>query len=606
MSISIELLAPAKNLSCGITAILHGADAVYIGAPFCSARASAGNSLPDIAALVQFAHQYSAKVYVALNTIIYEHEIAPVQKLLFDLYYIGVDALIIQDFGILEMDVPPIPFHASTQMHTTSVEKVKFLEDVGFSQVVLARELSCEKIAEIASQTSVTLECFVHGALCVSYSGQCYMSQYAASRSGNRGECAQMCRHSYVLSGIPEFEQNQGYYLSLKDFHAGDYLEHLLDAGVRSFKIEGRMKDETYVANTTAFYRARIDEIISKRTEFCKSSQGISIPCFVPDIQKSFSRQFTSYFLGDSHSACANPATPKAMGEFVGEIVSVSGTLWNIATQKKIRAGDGLCFLWNNQLQGTRVNVVEHDSIKVADIIPVPKGTQIWRNYDAAFVRSVESAKTIRTISVQVSFTETESGFSVTMTDDYGNSATEFVVCKKDPARNPEKMRDAIREQLCKTGNTIYKVSSVTIECENVFFIPVSVLNAARRNVSDALSRIRSQNYIRVEHRISPNSVTFPQTQHTDARLNCANSYAHAFFRRHGLESVPLAYEIQQDARVPLMTTKYCIRYQLSACWKYQGYPQKADSLFLHDNTGTYRVDFNCAVCEMNIYPEKK
>ena len=342
--IPIELLAPAKDLRCGMQAILHGADAIYIGGPAFGARNAASNTIEDISKLIDFAHIFHAKVYVAINTILFENEIEPAVKIIHSLYNKGADAIIIQDVGLLECDLPPIPIHASTQLNNRTVEKAQFLEAVGFSQIVLARELSIPQITEIKKHTHVPLEFFVHGALCVSYSGQCYMSAHAAGGSGNRGTCSQMCRHEFSLSGIPEHEQKKGYYLSLNDFHAGNYLEQLINAGIQSFKIEGRLKDETYVANTTAFFRKKIDAFIHDKPEFIRSSQGDSEIQFIPNIHKSFSRKFSSYFLDTPRTKIANIKSPKSLGEHMGSVTFSKEKSLRCETSHMCTAGDGICF----------------------------------------------------------------------------------------------------------------------------------------------------------------------------------------------------------------------------------------------------------------------
>lgn len=600
---SIELLSPAKNLQCGIAAIDHGADAVYIGAPLFGARSAAANSINDIAELVQYAHTFHAKVYVALNTILFDNEIEQAVKIAHDIYTIGADALIIQDLGLLECNLPPIPIHASTQLNNKSAEKVQFLEQVGFSQVVLARELSVEQISSIRSQTEVALECFVHGALCVSYSGQCYMSAFATGRSGNRGECSQMCRHAYTVEGLQMPTNKKAYYLSPKDVSLQNYIGAMIDAGVQSFKIEGRLKDENYVKNCTAYYRKKIDAEIAKRPHTQRASHGYEIIGFTPDVTKTFSRQFTDYYIAKKQNNIANFNSPKSQGEYLGTILRIQGNRIEITTTQQLHNGDGLCYMSSNgDLQGVRINTVHGNSIELAEPIQAIEGTAMWRNVSVQFLKQLEQSNTCRYIRANIVFTETDKGYSLTITDENRYTASIFRTFEKHVAKQAEKVRQTIEQQLKKTGQSIFRVSEITITWNTPFFIPISEINEARRLLVEALQNTRIQKYTRDEKCIIPNEIPYPCNEPTDVRLNISNRYAQQFFNRHGIHTVQQAFELQANTQIPLMTTKYCIRYECGECPKHAKHSGEALPIYLKDNTHRYRVEFNCKKCEMHIF----
>ena len=455
---SIELLSPAKNLECGIAAIDHGADAVYIGAPKFGARASAGNSIEDIAQLVEYAHQFNARIYVTVNTILKDEELAETEQLIWELYRIHVDALIVQDMGITRLNIPPIPLHASTQMDNRTPEKVRFLAEAGFKQVVLARELSLEQIRSIHEACpDVPLEVFVHGALCVSFSGQCYASQACFNRSANRGECAQFCRLPFNLIDADGKEiMHEKHLLSLKDMSQSDLLEQMLDAGVTSFKIEGRLKDVDYVKNVTAYYRQKLDAILQRRTEYRKASSGTSTYTFKPDLSKSFNRGFTHYFLEGRQPDIAQFNTPKAMGEEMGRVKEVRGNCITVARLKVFHNGDGLCYIdGEGHLQGFRVNRVEQNKLYLMTKLLMPKpGTKLYRNLDAEFAETLSKRSAERKIAIAWEFYEIPVGFALSARDEDGNEATLSFPCEKQLAEKPQ--RENIIRQLSKLGNTIF------------------------------------------------------------------------------------------------------------------------------------------------------
>lgn len=599
----IELLSPAKNLACGIAAIDHGADAVYIGGPSFGARSAAGNSLEDISKLITYAHQFHARVYVALNTILYENELAEAVALAHELYSLGADALIIQDLGLLACDLPPIPLHASTQLNNRTPEKALFLEQVGFSQIVLARELHLDQIQAISKVTTVPLEFFVHGAICVCYSGQCYMSAFAIDRSGNRGSCSQMCRHSYTITGLQNNALQEAYFLSPKDLHLGENIGELLNAGIRSFKIEGRMKDEGYVKNITAYFRKKIDAEIAKNPEYIRASHGIESYSFEPNIYKSFSRGFTTYFTNDKRNKIANLGSPKSQGELLGKVTKSSGTILEINTKIPLQNGDGLCFYnEKNELEGIRINSIKNNTISLSQSIQIPIGTEIWRNLSVEFSKILEQSNHCRKIDVSASIAETQSGYSFELKDIYGFCVKINRTLEKTIAQKPEQIQNSIITQASKMGDSIFKVSQVSVEIPQMFFIPISEINEARRIACAELIEIRKLAHTIAYKTIEKNTIPYPITEPTDFRLNISNSKAEEFFTQHGINKQLPAYELQKHADIPLMTTKHCIRFQLDSCPLTNNAISKADPIILSDNTHSYKVIFDCGKCEMNIY----
>jgi len=597
----IELLAPAKNSDAGIEAINHGADAVYIGAPQFSARASAGNSLEDIRKLTEYAHTYWAKVYVALNTIIYDSEFPVVEKYIHELYSMGVDALIIQDMGILNLSIPPIPLHASTQCDNRNIDKIRFLEEVGFSRAILARELSLSEIKVIAEQTHLQLEAFVHGALCVSYSGQCYISQALAGRSANRGECAQFCRMPYTLQNAKGkiLAQNR-HLLSLKDLNLSEHLEDLLDAGVSSLKIEGRLKEVSYVKNITAYYRKRLDEIFVKRPEYIRASSGRSIPFFVPDPAKSFNRGFTTYFFNGRNRIIASPETPKSLGEPIGNVKDLNRNYFTVSGQKIVHNGDGLCFVnGKKELQGFRVNKVEERKIFPAEMPTLYPGTTLYRNYDHEFEKTLSKKSAERKIGIDFELTENAFGFSLTAIDEDFCRATVALPFAKEPAQKDQQAN--YREQLSKLGNTPFELSKLTISLSKNLFIPSSVLSDLKRRTIDRLLSARKINYLQTRRTKPTVLPVYPQSNLTYL-ANVANKNAEAFYLRCGVKKIEPAFEIQKQENVPVMFTKHCILYQSEFCKKEkETSPDFKEPLYLVTGKNRLRLQFDCAKCEMHV-----
>jgi len=599
----IELLAPAKNLECGIEAINHGADAVYIGAPRFSARAAAGNTLDDIKQLCEYAHLYNAKVYVALNTILNDKELREVESLIRRLYNeAGIDALIIQDMGITMLDLPPVTLHASTQMDNRSVEKVKFLEEAGFKQVVLPRELTVDEIHDISSQVNVPLEVFVHGALCVSYSGQCYLSQALSGRSANKGACAQYCRLPYSLvDATGEEIISKKHLLSMKDLNLSDNLEDLLDAGVSSLKIEGRLKDVSYVKNVVAYYRKKLDAIFSRRNEYIRTSSGISVYTFELDLEKSFNRSFTKYFYNGRSKDMWSLDSPKSVGEPIGKITEITTKYIKINTRKEIHNGDGLCFFnHKKELEGINVNRVEGDCIYTASVPNVKRGTFVYRNHDHEFEKLLSKKSADRKIATEIEINEIPFGFSLTATDEDGNYATLNFEYEKQLAQKDQ--TDNIKNNLSKTGNTIFMVDEVDIHFFSAWFLPASLLSDWRRQLTEKLLSVRKITYrqdiikhTQTRHPFPENSITYLG--------NVMNGKSRQFYEQHQSKVIQSAFEKHGQENVPLMFTRHCIKDSLGWCPKEGGikHPYKEPFFLIYNNT-KLRLSFDCKVCEMKVF----
>ena len=611
----IELLAPAKNLECGIEAIRHGADAVYIGAPHYGARAAAGNSVDDIARLVEYAHFYKARVYVTVNTIIRDEELDDVSQLIHDLYAIHVDALIVQDMGILRLDLPPISLHASTQMDNRTSEKVAFLSGVGFDQVVLARELSLNEIRRIHNQNpEVALEVFVHGALCVSYSGQCYMSEACFNRSANRGECSQVCRMEFDLEDDLGTKIVRGkHLLSLKDMNQLDALEELLDAGVSSLKIEGRLKDVDYVKNVTAAYSLRLNEIISKHSDtYQRASSGQVELTFIPDVRKSFNRGFTHYFLYGRQADIFSFDTPKAMGEPVGKVKEVFTDCFTTSDGTQLHNGDGLCFIDNNgHLQGFRLNKSDngrHFPLEMPRSLM--RGQQLYRNFDQQFDKLLHAPSATRNIMVDITISDTANGFCLTMTDEDGITAC--LDRQMDIELAHTHQSENIRLQLSKVGGTGFAVRKVENRLTKNWFIPSSILSDCRRTLISQLTASRREYYPQPfhehknEHILSSSS--FAKESHLGYTYNVMNIKAEEFYQQHGATHVDKAFELNHYQKIALMTCKHCIRYSLGWCPSihHKSAPYPLPWHLRLDNGMSFQLDFNCNRCLMTIYSEDR
>jgi putative protease len=597
----IELLSPAGNLETGIEAINHGADAVYIGAPRFSARVAAGNSMDDIYLLTEYAHQYWAKVYVAINTIFYDSELSEVEKIIRECYDMGVDALIIQDMGILNLDIPPIPLHASTQCDNRDIAKIRFFEKQGFSQVVLAREFSLDDIRNIAKQTNLSLEVFVHGALCVSYSGQCYISQSVTRRSANRGECAQFCRMPYTLQDATEkiLVRNK-HLLSLKDLNQSDNLEKLLDAGVSSLKIEGRLKETSYVKNITAYYRQKLDAIFEKRPEYARTSSGTTTSFFLPNPAKSFNRGFTSYFIHGRREVIVSLDTPKSIGEPIGNVKDLNRNFFSISGQKTIHNGDGLCFFDNRKkLQGFRVNKVSNGRIYPAEKLSLDIGTVLYRNFDHEFEKTLAKKSAERKIKVDFIFEENEFGFSLTAIDEDACQTSVFIAFPKEISSKNQ--RENYTQQLSKLGTTLFQLDKLTIVFREKWFIPSSILGNLRRKVIDNLLNERKTNYSRPKRKISTDLPVYPKTNLTYLS-NVANRKAQMFYIRSGVRNIEPAFEIEAKTDVPVMFAKYCILHQFGYCKREKNaITDWVEPLYLSSGKNRFRLQFDCECCKMQV-----
>ena len=599
----IELLAPAKNLECGIEAINHGADAVYIGAPRFGARAAAGNSIEDIKALVEHAHLYNARIYVTVNTILHDEELPETEKMIWELYRAGVDALIIQDMGITRLNLPPIALHASTQMDNRTPEKVKFLSDIGFRQVVLARELSLDEIKKIHDSCPETLlEVFIHGALCVSYSGQCYVSQACYGRSANRGECAQFCRLAFDLidSNGKTIEQNK-HLLSLKDMNQSDNLEALLDAGATSLKIEGRLKDVSYVKNVTAYYRQKLDAIFKYRKEYVRASSGTVKTTFTPQLDKSFSRGFTDYFLRGRNPGIFSFSTPKSLGEEVGTVKEIRGNYFTVAGVKSFSNGDGLCYIDDNgRLQGFRVNRVENNKLFPQDMPRLKPKTRLYRNFDQEFEKLMQKKSAERKMAVDICLTENNFGFTLSLTDEDDNSVSLTLQRAKEPARTPQ--TDNLRNQLGKLGNTPFEAKDIKIDLSDNWFIPSSELSELRRNAVEKLLEARRINYRREVFRLKETKSKFPVSTLTYLG-NVMNSSAAEFYKNHGVLKVMPAFEKEQPKDAVLMFCKHCIRYSMGWCPVHHKVrsPFREPYYLVSSDGRRFRLEFDCKQCQMKV-----
>lgn len=603
---TIELLAPAKNLECGIEAIKHGADAVYIGAGQFGARQAAGNSVEDIAQLAGFAHFYGARVYVTVNTILKDSELTDAEKLIWQLYEAGADALLVQDMAVLRMKLPPIALHASTQCDVRSADKVRFLAGCGFTRVVLARELSLAEITEIHKACpDVELECFVHGALCVSYSGQCYASQYCFGRSANRGECAQFCRLKFDLVDSDGNTLIAGkHLLSLRDMNRMAYLEELMDAGVCSFKIEGRLKDVQYVKNVTAAYSQAVEKVLVRRREFVRASSGHSVPHFTPDVNRSFNRGFTDYFLHGRTDDIYSFGTPKSIGEKMGPVKEVGRGWIKVSGFKAFHNGDGICFFNRaGELEGYRVNRVEGNRVFLflegADMPSLAAGTELYRNYDLEFEKVLSRESATRKIGVDILFEEIPSGYQVTVTDEDGLSATSSVEWKKEDARTPQ--QENIRTQMGKTGNTGFEVQNVEVRLEGERFIPSSLLSDLRRQVTAGLERVRLDSYVRPGVGASANP-KYPIEKLTYLG-NVMNAQARTFYQDHGVTGIDDAFEKTQPDSATVMFCRHCIKNAMGLCTKNPRQNLKVqEPLWLVSQDGRrFRLRFDCSKCRMEI-----
>lgn len=600
----IELLLPAKDLTCGKTAINHGADAVYTGAPAFGARQAAGNSLQDIEELVRYAHLYGSKVHVTVNTLLYDHELENARKLLWDLYNIGVDAVLIQDLGLLKLDIPPLALHASTQCHNHSPERIQFLEKLGFARAVLARETDLETIQQIHNQTHIELEAFVHGALCVCYSGQCYISRMMTGRSGNRGECAQICRTRFDLQDANgKTLIHNKHLLSLKDMCRADYLEEMMKAGIVSFKIEGRLKNESYVKNVAAFYRGKLDSILNKNNGYQKVGSGTTAFFFIPDLHKTFNREYTSYYIGgdrDPVGAMASFDTPKAIGEPIGMLKHKNGKYYYLG-QQTIANGDGLCFInKTGELEGFLVNGVDGDRIIPQKPLSPFSDVRLYRNIDKQFEKILSGKTSERKIAVNILFEELADSLRITMTDEDGCSVSVEEATSLEPAQQPEKMAETLRTALSKLGGTPFSASEIQIPTCTAF-LRTGFINELKNRAVELLTeeRIRHFHPEDVRREYSPT----PLFRQADYLRNITNEAHKTVYEDFGATDIEYGLDKTEDyAGKAVMTCKYCLRYELGWCHRrIDGSKAPKDPLYLVSGKRRFRLDFDCGKCEMVV-----
>ena len=624
----LELLSPARDADIGIEAVNHGADAVYIGGPSFGARTSADNRVQDIARLARHAHRFNSRIFVTLNTILRDDELEPARKLAWQLYDAGADALIIQDMGLLEIDLPPIQLHASTQTDIRTPEKARFLQDAGLSQIVLARELTLEQIEAVRARidpSRCTLEFFVHGALCVAYSGQCYISHAHTGRSANRGDCSQACRLPYqVTDAQGRFVAHDKHVLSMKDNNQSANLAALVEAGIRSFKIEGRYKDLAYVKNITAHYRQLFDELLEQRPELARASSGHTTFTFTPDPNQNFNREFTDYFVQGRQQDIGAFDTPKNPGQAIGYVTQVGPNFVELTTTTPgtvLHNGDGLCYYnLHKELVGLAINRAEPASPLAVDqwrVYPkdpiegfkdLRKGTELNRNRDMNWVRLLEKKSSERRIGVWARLEETPNGFALTLTDEDGHTARAETVAPKEPAKNGAQAEASLREHLARFGATIFEPIDVTLALSAPWFIPASLLNPLRRDAADALEAARAAAYQRPPRAIpvAP-PVSYPEDSLTYL-ANVYNDKARAFYAKHGVKVIAAAYEShEEEGEVSLMITKHCVRFSLSLCPKQakgvtgvQG-TIRAEPLTLINGQEKLTLRFDCKPCEMHV-----
>lgn len=626
----LELLAPAKNAEIGIEAVKHGADAVYIGGPAFGARHGAGNTVADIERLAAYAHRFHAKVFVAINTILHDDEIEPARQLAWQIHEAGADALILQDMGLLAVDLPPIQLHASTQTDIRTPEKARFLQDVGFSQIVLARELSLDEIRNIHAKvgsdgTAAKLEFFIHGALCVAFSGLCYISHANTGRSANRGECSQACRLPYTLEdGQGRIVAHEKHLLSMKDNDQSANLRALAEAGIRSFKIEGRLKDSAYVKNATAHYRQLLDRLIEEVPEYSRASSGHSRYSFTPRPEKSFNRGATDYFVHGRQPDIGAFDTPGFAGEASGEITKVGPDWIEISSDDSFANGDGISYMARGKtLAGLRINVAQDRGGQIQRLFPneMPEpplelkvGMPIYRNRDQVFERLLEKDSAERLIDVRLTFGETGDGFALTLRDEDGIEARASIVHAKETPKNPEKSMQLLHEHLGKLGTTDFKASDIRLELSNPWFLSASTVNGLRRAAVEQLVAAREAARPRLPRAVPVEPPAIYPESELSYMGNVLNHHAREFYRKHGVELIADAYEADTTlGEVSLMVTKHCLRYSYSLCPKQaKGWLKgrvdgiSAEPMTLVNGKERLTLRFDCKACEMHVIGKLK
>ena len=594
----IELLSPARNYAAAIAAIDCGADALYIGAESFGARRGATNTTDDIARVVDYAHLFGVKVFVTLNTILYERELKEAEALARRLIAIGVDALIVQDMAYREMNLP-VELHASTQVCNMTPEGAKFLEDSGFSRVILERALSLDEIKTIREATTVDLECFIHGAICVGHSGRCYLSRSQSTRSGNRGECSQPCRLSYdLVTERGEKVIKNRHLLSVKDFDLSERIGDLIDAGVVSFKIEGRLKDDNYIKNVVSYYRRKIDEALATRPDCVRASVGRSEIEFDPDPKKSFTRDGGEYMFAGKRAGVASFLTPKAVGEYVGCVATTSKRDFRLVGKVALNAGDGICVITPEGIVGTNVNRVEGNTIEPNRMEGIKAGMEVYRNYDHRFTQAVERSRTRRAVEAKCSLILSAEGISATYVDEEGLSVSVARSMALDGSKSVDKMRAVAEEQMAKSGDSIFRVVSVDVKGAE-WFATAKMLAEVRR---EALSMLAAKRMTRtMEHDIRTDSgeARFP-VQRLGAEYNVVNSLSRRFYLKHGVEHIVDGLDLWATTLGErVMESSYCIRREIGECLK-KG-TKLRDRLYIEHGRHRYRLDFDCAKCRMSL-----
>jgi putative protease len=610
--IKLELLAPARNLAAGKIAVLAGADAVYIGGPKLGARAGASNSWEDIKALVDFAHQYYVRVYVALNTIFFDNEASLMKKSLEKAYEIGADAAIIQDLGVLEMDLPPLPLFASTQMNNYDFERIDFLAKAGFPRIILARELSLRQIEKIKNGlrdngNPAELEAFVHGALCVSFSGQCYFSQALSGRSANRGCCQQVCRLPFdLLDAEGRVLAQDKYLLSLKDLNLSQRLNDLLEAGITGFKIEGRLKDDAYVGNVTAEYRRLLDGIIdASGGKYARASSGRVVLSFVPDLQKTFNRSYTEYFLDKRQGDVISPDSQKSVGRLIGTVKECTRDYFVLKEKVALKNGNGICWFVDGRLQGININRAADWRIYPARRQYIAPGTKVFCNQDQSFEKEA-SEGAVRKVAADFLIEEAAAGFKLTIKDEDGNEFSKTFAQEKNLAQKSG--QEAFwREQFSKLGESVFSARDFHFALAEEYFVPLSLLNSWRRELAAGLAEERLKNYPRRKAEFCRTAAPFPSKK-LDYSYNVTNNLSKAFYARHGAKVEEEAMEKTNDTKgKKLMTTKHCLKYWLGACPKNKSHGRKTalkEPLYLARDGKRYKLKFDCQNCQMEIYGE--
>ncbi len=602
--VPLELLAPAQNADFGIEAINHGADAVYIGGPAFGARADAGNGIADIERLASHAHRFFARVFVTLNTILRDDELEPARRLAWQAYEAGADALIVQDMGLLQLDLPPLALHASTQCDIRTPQKARFLQDAGFSQLVLARELTLQEIAAIAVTSKATLEFFVHGALCVAYSGQCYISHAHTGRSANRGECSQACRLPYTLEDeTGRIVAHDKHLLSMKDNDQSANLQALIEAGIRSFKIEGRLKDLAYVKNITAHYRTLIDSFLDKSPEFRRAASGRCTYTFTPRPEKTFNRGATDYFVNERQADIGAFDTPKFSGEPVGRVTRLAPDWFEVDAAAPLHNGDGLSYYDNHrELAGLRINRVEGIRLFPREMpADLKTGTELYRNRDQEFERALEKKSAERRILLRMQFSETADGFALQLADEDGIMAGATLAQAKEPAQNAERTVVALGEALGKLGGSDFVATEIVQKLAQPWFLPAAAINGLRRDAVAALVAARAAACERPP-RAAPVEppVAYPENE-LSYLGNVLNSAARAFYEKHGVSVIADAYETNTEkGEVSLMITRHCLRYSFNLCPK-EVKGIRPDPMTLVNGKEKLTLRFDCKRCEMHV-----